>query len=108
MHFRGVPTAVISKWLGRATASFTMATYVHSQDEALAAAGPCTQQPSWTALTGPNNGADGQPRTPNLLFTRPIRSTSSRAASAFLPLSEAHSEPRAYPLSASCASSVAQ
>jgi integrase len=39
MHLRGVPTAVISKWLGHATASFTMATYVHSQDEALAAAG---------------------------------------------------------------------
>jgi integrase len=39
MHLRGVPTAVISKWLGHATAAFTMATYVHSQDEALAAAG---------------------------------------------------------------------
>jgi integrase len=39
MHLRGVPTAVISKWLGHATASFTLATYVHSQDEALAAAG---------------------------------------------------------------------
>jgi hypothetical protein len=30
---------VISKWLGHATAAFTMATYVHSQDDALAAAG---------------------------------------------------------------------
>jgi len=39
MHLRGVPTAVISKWLGHATASFTMATYVHSQDDALVAAG---------------------------------------------------------------------
>jgi hypothetical protein len=39
MHLRGVPTAVISKWLGHATASFTMATYVHSQDDALPAAG---------------------------------------------------------------------
>ena len=39
MHLRGVPTAVISKWLGHATAAFTMATYVHSQDDALAAAG---------------------------------------------------------------------
>jgi integrase len=39
MHLRGVPTAVISKWLGHATASFTMATYVPSQDDALAAAG---------------------------------------------------------------------
>lgn len=39
MHLRGVPTAVISAWLGHASASFTMATYVHSQDEALKAAG---------------------------------------------------------------------
>jgi integrase len=39
MHLRGVPTAVISKWLGHATASFTVATYVHSQDDGLAAAG---------------------------------------------------------------------
>jgi integrase len=39
MHLRGVPIAVISKWLGHAKAAFTMATYVHSQDDALAAAG---------------------------------------------------------------------
>jgi integrase len=39
MHLRGVPTAVISKWLGHATASFTMGVYVHSQDDALTAAG---------------------------------------------------------------------
>jgi integrase len=39
MHLRGVPTAVISKWLGHATAAFTLSTYVHSQDEALADAG---------------------------------------------------------------------
>jgi integrase len=39
IHLRGVPTAVISKWLGHATAGFTMAPYVHSQDDALAAAG---------------------------------------------------------------------
>jgi integrase len=39
MHLRGVPTAVISKWLGHASASFTMATYVHSQNDALVAAG---------------------------------------------------------------------
>jgi integrase len=48
MHLRGVPTAVISKWLGHATASFTMATYVHSQDDALTAAGACTGR-----LSGP-------------------------------------------------------
>jgi integrase len=39
MHLRGVPTAVISKWLVHATAAFTMATYVHSQDNGLTAAG---------------------------------------------------------------------
>lgn len=39
MHLRGVPTAVISAWLGHASASFTLATYVHSQDQALEDAG---------------------------------------------------------------------
>lgn len=39
MHLRHVPTAVISAWLGHASASFTMKTYVHSQDDALRAAG---------------------------------------------------------------------
>lgn len=44
MHLRGVPIAVISAWLGHASASFTMKTYVHSQDEAMREAG--------TTLTG--------------------------------------------------------
>ncbi|MET7752601.1 site-specific integrase [Micromonospora sp. NPDC005367] len=39
MHLRGVPTAVISAWLGHASAAFTMRTYVHSQDDALTGAG---------------------------------------------------------------------
>ena len=39
MHLRGVATADISKWLGHAKASFTMATYVHSQTESLRSAG---------------------------------------------------------------------
>ncbi|MFI6331897.1 tyrosine recombinase XerC [Micromonospora chersina] len=39
LHARGVPTADISKWLGHASASFTLNTYVHSQDGALAGAG---------------------------------------------------------------------
>ncbi|MGI5236491.1 tyrosine-type recombinase/integrase [Dactylosporangium sp. CA-139066] len=39
MHLRGVKVAVISAWLGHAKVSFTMDTYVHSQDEALTAAG---------------------------------------------------------------------
>ncbi|MGC5023568.1 site-specific integrase [Tsukamurella sp. DT100] len=39
MHMRGVPIAVIAAWLGHSSAAFTMATYAHSQDEALKAAG---------------------------------------------------------------------
>ena len=39
MHLRGVPIAVISAWLGHASAAFTMAVYAHSQDDALKAAG---------------------------------------------------------------------
>jgi integrase len=39
MHLKHVPTAAISAWLGHASASFTMGTYVHSQDDALRAAG---------------------------------------------------------------------
>jgi integrase len=39
MHLRGVPIAVVAKWLGHASAAFTMAVYTHSTDDALAAAG---------------------------------------------------------------------
>jgi integrase len=35
MHLQDVPIAVISSWLGHASKAFTMATYVHSQPEAL-------------------------------------------------------------------------
>lgn len=38
MHLRGVPLAVIAKWLGHADASITARIYTHSQDDALAAA----------------------------------------------------------------------
>jgi integrase len=38
MHLRGVKTAVISAWLGHASADFTMRTYVHSQSTELAGA----------------------------------------------------------------------
>jgi integrase len=37
MHLRGVPLAVIAKWLGHADAS-SQRGYTHSQDDALAAA----------------------------------------------------------------------
>ncbi|HEV7423374.1 MAG TPA: tyrosine-type recombinase/integrase [Mycobacterium sp.] len=37
-HLRGVPVAVIAKWLGHANPSVTTALYVHSQDDALKAA----------------------------------------------------------------------
>lgn len=39
MHLQGVPIAVIAAWLGHSSAAFTMATYAHSQDEALKVAG---------------------------------------------------------------------
>jgi integrase len=38
MHLQDVPIALISAWLGHASKAFTMATYVHSQPEALATA----------------------------------------------------------------------
>ena len=38
LHLRGVPMAVIAKWLGHADASITARVYAHSQDEALKAA----------------------------------------------------------------------
>jgi integrase len=39
MHLRGVPLAVIAKWLGHADAETTARIYAHSQDDALTAAG---------------------------------------------------------------------
>ena len=39
LHLRGVPMAVIAKWLGHADASITARIYTHSQDDALRAAG---------------------------------------------------------------------
>ena len=36
MYFQRVPIAVTAKWLGHADSAFTMRTYVHSQDDALA------------------------------------------------------------------------
>jgi integrase len=39
LHLRGVPMAVIAKWLGHADAATTARIYAHSQDDALRAAG---------------------------------------------------------------------
>jgi integrase len=39
MHLNGVPTAVISAWLGHSSSAFTMKQYVHSQDPAVVLAG---------------------------------------------------------------------
>ena len=39
LHLRGVPLAVIAKWLGHADAETTAHIYAHSQNEALIAAG---------------------------------------------------------------------
>ncbi len=36
MDLEGVPIAVIAAWLGHASSAFTMSTYAHSQDPALA------------------------------------------------------------------------
>jgi integrase len=38
LHLRGVPLAVIAKWLGHANPAITARIYAHSQDEALGAA----------------------------------------------------------------------
>lgn len=38
MHLRGVPIAVIAAWMGHASAAFTLATYAHSQEDALKSA----------------------------------------------------------------------
>jgi integrase len=38
LHLRGVPMAVIAKWLGHADASITAKVYAHSQDDALGGA----------------------------------------------------------------------
>ena len=39
LHLRGVPLAVIAKWLGHADASITAKIYAHSQGDELRAAG---------------------------------------------------------------------
>ena len=39
LHLRGVPLAVIAKWLGHADAATTARIYAHSQDDELRAAG---------------------------------------------------------------------
>lgn len=38
LHLRGVPMAVIAKWLGHADTATTARIYAHSQDDALRAA----------------------------------------------------------------------
>ncbi|KZF03839.1 hypothetical protein A2J03_06550 [Rhodococcus sp. EPR-157] len=44
MHMRNVPTVVIAAWLGHSSAAFTMATYIHSQDDALLVASTSYQR----------------------------------------------------------------
>ncbi len=63
MHLRGVPTAVISKWLGHASAAFTLKTYVHSQDEALTDAG-LTLANAYVATVPAGATDQGDPRPP--------------------------------------------
>jgi integrase len=52
MHLRGVPTAVISAWLGHSSAGFTMSRYVRSNDEALKSAGATSRCPIPCRVTG--------------------------------------------------------
>lgn len=56
MHLRGVPTAVISAWLGHASAAFTLATYVHSQETELAGAGETLRQAFKRPAAAPKSG----------------------------------------------------
>jgi len=53
MHLRGVPTAVIAAWLGHASAAFTMAVYVHSQDDALKDAANSLSRPKRRRRSAP-------------------------------------------------------
>jgi integrase len=39
MHLQGVPVAVVAAWIGQQGASLMVRLYMHSQDEALKAAG---------------------------------------------------------------------
>ncbi|WP_051132779.1 site-specific integrase, partial [Nocardia paucivorans] len=57
MHLQGVPTAVIAAWLGHADNAFTMRTYVHSQDDALAGAASALQ----AVVTNRDNTASKRP-----------------------------------------------
>lgn len=51
MHMRNVPTVVIAAWLGHSSAAFTMATYIHSQDDALLLATQSFQRDVTTPVT---------------------------------------------------------
>ncbi len=57
LHLRGVPMAVIAKWLGHADASITAKIYAHSQDEALRAAGATLGQVITPAVSSPHTSS---------------------------------------------------
>lgn len=57
MHLNHVPIAVISAWLGHASAAFTQAVYTHSQDDALNAAAQTFQRDVTTRDTETNAGS---------------------------------------------------
>lgn len=56
MHLNHVPIAVISAWLGHASAAFTQAVYTHSQDSALKAAATSFQRDVTTCDTETGSG----------------------------------------------------
>ena len=57
MHLRGVPIAVISAWLGHASAAFTMAVYAHSPNDAPEDAGTSFRRDVTTSDT--ETGSEG-------------------------------------------------
>ncbi len=93
MHLRGVPLAVIAKWLGLADASVAARFYAHSQDDALRSAGQTLGAVAHSVILtvgpGPNHmdvdwrkrmsnevfgSAPEGIRTPNLLIRRRVQS----------------------------------
>jgi integrase len=55
MHMQGVPIVVIAAWLGHADPSFTLRTYIHAQNDALALAASSLE----AVVTNRDNGGSG-------------------------------------------------
>jgi integrase len=55
MHMQGVPIVIIAAWLGHADPSFTLRTYIHAQNDALALAASSLE----AVVTNRDNGGSG-------------------------------------------------